>query len=316
MPRFSAFTPLGMLRFSSGPSHAETIFRALLSALGDSFDRARGTHVDATAYARARALARARYTLERGGAQGDPLKATELLPVLEQDFGVVPGEKDTIHSRRRAVAARQKILRGARRESIEDGLKQVLGDGFVAYRTLKPSEVTSWPAAPAAGPGLFTEPRIPARVFVLRSSIPVTGSVVRFGYARPGEDDGVRLVAGDVALVQPENTGLAERITILDTFDVEDRPEATAQFTRAHDLGASLVVGPWPVWTSTQRYALVVVRHAIDPEVRRRVHQLMDRMARGVSQWAIVEPRGPSILGPFTCATPLGTAPLGTLPIP
>jgi hypothetical protein len=316
MPRFSAFTPLGMLSFSNRPSHAETIFRALVSALGGNFDLSRGTHIDATAYARARALARARYTLERGGHQADPLKATDLIPALERDYGLAPAEKNTIHARRRAIATRQQILRGARRESVEDGLRQILGDDFIAYRTLTPAEVIAWPQDPSLGPGAFADARIPARVFVLRSSIPITGRAFRFAYAVPGNDDGARLVAGDLAVVQPENTGLAERVTIVEAFEAGETLEATATFTRAHDVGASLVVGAWPIWVSTQRFALVVVRRASDPELRRRVHELMDRIARGVSQWAIVAPRTPTTLGPFTCASPLGTAPLGVLSIP
>ena len=64
-----------------------------------------------------------------------------------------------------------------------------------------------------------------------------------------------------------------------------------ATFANAHDVGASVIAGNWPYWWSTQRFALIVVSSAaaVDPESRRKVDTFMSRVARGVSQWAIVQ---------------------------
>jgi hypothetical protein len=316
VPRFSAFTPFGQLAFTSKPSHAETLYRAIVGAIGPSFDSSAGTHVEASSYARARALARARATLDRAGHQRDPRKTGELLPSLERDFGLTAAATATVHERRRALAVRMLLACGAGRANVEAALRDLLGDDFVAYRTLRATEVQTWPPAPALGPGVFADPRVPAKVFLLQSAIAYPG-IATFRYKRPGRDDGARLAANDVAAVQIENGAVAEHVTILSVRDVAgEELSASASFSRPHSAGASIVVGPTPLWTSTQRYALVVVRSARDPEVRRRVHDLMERIARGVSQWAIVEPETPSRVGPFTCATPLGTTTLGAVSIP
>ena len=86
-----------------------------------------------------------------------------------------------------------------------------------------------------------------------------------------------------------------------------------ATFTKAHDVGASVIAGNFPYWWSTARLSWIVVTAAAakDPETRRKVDDYMRRAARGVSQWAIVSPTSQTAfagtVGPTTVGGALGT---------
>jgi hypothetical protein len=133
----------------------------------------------------------------------------------------------------------------------------------------------------------------------------------------PGETD---LAAGDVVVVQGENTCLSEVVTVIATVGTGSQRYFYAPFQYAHDAGATVTTMDWPYAWSTQRFAFVVVSAAaaVDPVRRNLVHTWMRKLARGVSQWAIVPAgvpiggAGESLITPFAFGTsPLGTAPLG-----
>lgn len=130
----------------------------------------------------------------------------------------------------------------------------------------------------------------------------------------------VTLVAGDVMTLQLEVPGVAERVTVATAGADALGTYFTATFARAHDSGATGVVGAVPVTTSSQRSSLIVATAAaaLDPPSVGKVADLMGRIARAVSTWAVVQPTSPgaSTLGPFTLGlSPLGCVPIGSLKV-
>jgi hypothetical protein len=146
-------------------------------------------------------------------------------------------------------------------------------------------------------------------------------TTLRVGYA-PIEPTQVQtpLAAGDVMTVQLENLGLAEKVTIVSVGVDAIGAFFRTVFANAHDIGASGIVGSVPVWTSTQRSALIVVTSiaALSADKVRRINDLMGRIARGVSVWSVAQPTTPgaTTMGPFTLgASPLGAVTLASVTI-
>lgn len=324
MPRFSAFTRFGHLAFSSKPSHAESIYRDQLDRMGGdglNYSFAIGTYAEAKLYASSMHYARVRLTCERAQAQRHPAKAVELLPVHEKDWGLVPGPNDTILDRQKMLAAAMLAPKGAGLANINAVLSAILGSALLGVRRIAAGEAQFWPTV-AGSVGLFPKLlSLPAKSFFLLSPVAVTASPVAFTYARIGPSDGQVLQVGDRVCVDAENSGLAETVMITGTGPALGR--ATATFTKAHSApndvtgypGASLVVGPMPLLSTSQRFLLVIGTSAVvrDGDMRRRVNEAMRRTVRAVDQWAFVEASGPNQIGPVTVGqTPIGTAPLGT----
>lgn len=325
MPRFSAFTPFGQLRFSARPSDAEQLYKSLKAQVSDPktgmspYDLTPGTHQEAKLYAQAMGLAAAKATVDRAGNQGNPLKAKELLPSLEEEFLIVPGASDTLLDRQRAVAAKKKLPRGARRESVVDALRTLLGSDFIAYRPVAWSEATIYPADPTSSNQInATRVDIPPKFVRLLEPVTDLGAPIWVAYANWDRSAGeVTLATGELVMVQPENTALAERVTIMGVRGSGPTREFRAIFTNPHDIDAAVTTMNFPWQFSTSRFAFVIVKTltAINPEKRRKVDDIMARVARGVSSWTVVQPTAPGALtiGPFSLPVPLGAVPLGQL---
>lgn len=321
MPLLSCFTPLGQLELSSQPSLFQRVYESIVANLGGQYDLTSGSHNEATVYARARAIARGMQAQRRAGNNAYPLKCLELLPLQEEGYGLVPGETDSILTRQQALAARMLLSRGATRENIETQLRAILGDAFLAYRTLTMAEVTAWPTDPSLGPGNFTRIDTSAVPKYVRFLDPVValGAPLLVHYAPMQPNDAAAILTpGDTLVVQLENLGLAERVTVGAVgIDATGR-FFTATFTKSHDVAASGIVGDVPVWCSTARFALIVATAAAaqNAELHRRVDDLMVRVTTGFAQWALVQPTTPgaSTIGPFTLnVSPLGAATVAQL---
>jgi len=273
-----------------------------------------GTQAEAEAYATSMALARCRAVQDRARNQHDTRKAFDMLPALERDYGVVPGETDNVATRQRAVTARKKISNGPRAESIENAIAALLGADFITYRVLTVAEKSVWPTDPALGAGVFGRDEVPTKVFRATTPLSTVSFDCTFSYERVGLDDGVRLAVGDIVCVQAENLAHAEKVTIRAVSGLT----AAAVFTRGHDAGSSITTGPFPLSTSTKRHVLVVVSDAavLDAEKRRKVNDLMARNSRGVTTWAIVKASSPTTIGPLKVGDLVGSKPIGTLTIP
>lgn len=405
MPHTSIFTPCGQLRLSNAPSHAQQFYdqlQQLISAAdtgnnNQQFDFTQGEHLEAWVYATARGLGRHRHMLERAGNQAYPMRAIELLPLLELDFQLTPGPKDDYVARQKALAAAELISQGARVSNIIAGLKTLMGSDFLAYVPAPAGVgITTFPdqTSPTA-PSHFQDVRTPPRLLQLVDPVTTTGSAIWCAYKNLDTTiSPMALVPGDVVMVQGENTSQSEKVTVTATAFVPPagsnatanvaplgttwqantpysvgqyvtptaahangfffrsttggtsgptEPTWSAQFgvqvtdssvswiaagastvfqatfTKAHDVGASVLAGNFPYWWSTQRHSFVVLTNAAaqDRDKRRRVDTFMRRIMRGVSTWGIVggTPTGGTsggTVGPTTVNGPMGATPVGT----
>jgi hypothetical protein len=296
--KFSAFSRFGHYRFSSKPPRGETIFKAMRASHGGVFgeDSFEGPLVGRW-FAWAMAIARARSALERAQNQADPLKAYELLPALERDYGLAPLRTDTLTQRRAALAARKSLVLGPTRGMVEFHLSAALGDDFVAWVTREASEDEQFPDEPWTDVGIFNQP---ARWKTIRltSSVAFTGTPLTIGYEHVfGDED--RLTAGTQVVVAPGLIGQQELVTLTTVTS----STITATFARPHESGTECYLRPWPFWMSNAKHSLVVVANgrAEDRNVRRLVNDTLGRLLSGVSTWDIVEENStPGTAGPFT----------------
>lgn len=336
---FSAFAPFGQLDFSSDESEGEKVYKSMVAGFTDPRDGR--TAIDLTAdetnyqeakiFATAMAIAAARVTLRHAHAQLRPETSFELLEAHERRYGIVPGPQDTVTRRRGLLDARQKVSRGPRRDVIDAGLRAILGANLIRYRTISASEASKWPTSPGSGPGVFARVDVVPRI--VRALAPIAGvygahdagDPNRFQVTVPYEnwlarEPDVHLQQGDVVCVGAENLGLAEKVTIDAVSGDGATRTFTARFYNPHDEGCSVTTGPMPLWTSTKRFVLIVVKAAasVDADVVRRIDDFMGTISRAVTQWAIVQPTTPgaTTVGPFTLgSSPLGAVTIGTVTI-
>lgn len=315
MPLLSAFTPCGILALSSAPSEAENIYNALINNLGGNYSVAQGSREDAWCYSLAMALARVRLTLIHAGLQISPLCVTEMMDDREDEWQIVPGPFDSLEVRRAVLAAREKLSRGARRESVEDALTTLLGDIFAWYYTTKRPDITTWPLDLGDQPQNLQLPSIPRKRLTITQPITVglgSPQAVTYDFRNMSGDD---VLVGDTFTVDPDNFDRAEVVTVTAVSSTT----FTATFNNPHDDNVIATTMPFPMWVSNQRADLVVTTPAaaIDPEARRKVDDLMGRILRGVSTWAIVGESAPGIAGPFIIGTsPIGATPFGVVTYP
>jgi hypothetical protein len=321
MPKFSAFTPFGMLAFSSKPSRAESIYNSLANQFTDSgISVDPGSREDCTLYAQAMGMARARYCLEKAWNQILPNKVTDLLDQHEADYGIVPGPTQTTDQRRGALVARKLLPLGAARNNVENALRALLGTDLLAYRTTTAGEGVSTPTNSTDQPLNFQLATVAPKLVTLASDISVgLGAPQTVGYAKvalplhPGLSPSANYIqAGDKLVVEAGRFSLEEVVTVT----ASTSSTFTATFNNAHQAGAYCTTQPWPAWSSTQRHALIVLTAsaAVDPVKRQAIHDIMGRIARGVSTWAIVASTGTGTAGPFVIgSSPIGATPLGTI---
>lgn len=313
MPLFSAFTPFNMMKFSGAPSRGESIYRSMYSAKVSAFDLTPGTYQEGKVYAQAMGIARGRYALERVQNQLDPFKCIEMLPALEKDWAVVPLESDTLLDRQSNVAAKMLLVRGARREAVEAGLRVILGSHYVMLRGVASAEVLS----SFSSNQNFSRVELPAKYIALTTPVALTGAAYEVGYttADPSATP-VTIVKGDTVTLSPENIGLKEAVVVSSAR----AGYFSATFANAHDIGSFATTDNYVDWMSTQRMLYVVVDDyaARNAELVRRVNDFMSRACSGVTEWHIVEPTTPlaATMGPFTLnISPLGAVPVGAVNI-
>lgn len=285
MPHYSAFSYFGALAYSSKRPHGEDIYEAMRDGMGDTYETDFSGREQSRLYAQAVALADAQYQIDRAGNNITPSRALEMLGKLESDYQIVPDPNSSINDRRAALVARWKISRGARRESVESALTSLLGTDFISYDTISDASFVASPAAPGTV-GVFTGPGATQKSFRLTPAISITAGPIIVPYTAIGDR---APLAGETYCVDPDPRSAAEQITIIAATPTT----ITADFARAHEPGA-VAVRPHPLWISSQRYAVirVTLSCAKDPVKRKRINELMARVARGVSQWSIAHNLG------------------------
>lgn len=306
MPRFSRFAPLGLFRFSRKRPDAATIYEASVANLGGQFSLEEGGYTEATLHARALGQARARRRLRAAAEQRLPTRASCLLPTREGELGIVPGPTDTMADRRAVLASRFLAARGGTKANIEAALSALLGADFLAYIPTPVADAEVYPATLPSTALHFARPGV-ARRFI-RIIGPIVTGTGTYTYETPAQPqdaltpEAVDPVAGDVFVLSAGKVGLEEAVTIVGVVNDGIVKTVTIAPTRPHGAANFGFTHPYPAWRSTKRHSLVVlsVSAAADPEKRRKVHEVMQRMARTVSTWDICAGSGSSTTGPFT----------------
>jgi hypothetical protein len=320
MPLLSAFTPFGLLEFSGEPSIAERINDALWANVnGGRENFAQDGHMAAKMYADSMGLAWLLQATRRAEANLDPAQAYDLLPALEESYGLVVSETATLADRRAALAVAERIGAGGNVANLTQALADLLGSAFVQLRIPTYAESSVYPASPGNGPGLFGAPSM-ARVMGKTTTALSTGldgttpHVIGYTDISGSAPSSLERVQKGMSLVvEPEHPDLAERVNVT-TATVTGSATFTATFTKPHPAGVEFVAMPWPYWFSTKHHYLVEVTTsaAQDPESRRKIHDLMRRMVRGVSTWAICGSAGPFTIGSSTLGI-IGVTPIGSI---
>lgn len=323
--RFGDFAPFGLFRFSNEPSPAERIYQTYLD--GSPASAATDPHECATFFAFAKGQALSGRTLERAANQARPRKAAELIHLLEADFAYpVP---DGLPARRRRLGAAMRLARGNQPGNVIGTLRELLGEDFLGLAIVSADDAEvhpSDPADPMTGAINCQDVRIAPKEARLVDDVappydadghplPVTVGYEPLGPWHP-EDV---LTPGDVLIVEGENSGLAERVTVVAVEGSAGNHSLTATFSKAHSAGATVTTADWPCQWSTKRIVFVVVKSAasVDPDKRAIVDSHMSRLVRAASQWFIVQPTSPGAdtIGPFVLGvTPMGTAPITQIP--
>jgi hypothetical protein len=318
----SAFTTTGLLKLSSEQPLAKRLYGAVRAALGPALAGETTEFTDAFSYAFAMAVARSATLLERAFGQMLPSEVTDLLAAKEAEYGLIPLPNASITARRSALAARMLLPGGAGRLNVENALRALLGAAFVGYHTTTPAERAAWPHELGATPQNLQLPSAARKIVRLMSPISMglgKPQAVTYRAVDPLAPSGSHhvLAINDRLVVEVEHLSRAEVVTVAALGDTHTTGLTfTATFEKAHEPGCWGTTQTFPVWTSTQRFALVVVAAAaaLDPETQRQIHELMERLARGVSTWAIVQATGRNQAGPFVLGkSPLGVTPLGTI---
>ena len=309
MPRFSAFTRFGHLRFSSKPPPAKPIYESIVASLGGdgkNFAIVPGSRQDATAYAQAMGLARARLTIQRAGNQKFPSKVTDLIAVREEEYGIVPSATATMSQRRAALVAAKLLPLGASQTVVENALRGLLGADFLAFRPTTTAEAVSWPTNLGDQPMNLQAPSVPRKLFKTIDSVPAPGTLRIRAHqiavpTAPGSNTNAPLF-GDMMVWDPENDARTEKLFLETTTNLGGGVWVLqSTFASAHDPGVTVTTQPYPMWTSSKRHSLVVLTNAAasDPDRRRQVNELMAKILRGVSTWDITDGSGGSTGGPF-----------------
>lgn len=297
--RFSAFSPLGMLRLSGRESHAQRIYTSIVAGLASQFDTSPGSRYEAFAYAEAMRLARIQYAAEHAAAQAHPGDADVMLPVLERDRGIAPGPVASVNSRRAELATRFRTARVPTRYEVETALSEMLGDDFLAFvptpigsAALFPTSIETSPCNLVSASNVRRYIRLLGPVSLLAGNVTVAYEPIN---TTGRSDDADEVEVGETLVVEPEILGITERVTVLaatsETVGGVTTRTLTAFFTKAHSTNCSATTMNFPCQRSTKRHSLVVLTPAaaVDPVLRRQVHSYLHRTMRGSSTWHIVQ---------------------------
>lgn len=319
MPILSRFTPCGFLTLSSDPSHGEQIYDAMIRSQGGAYTGETAGRQEAKIYAQAMGIAEGLYALEHAGLQQFARTADELFAVLEEEHGLTPNARDTEAERMGALAARMKLPSGASQTNISNALKDLLGSDFVSYRPTPISEMIAYPTSINDQPMNLQLPTVVRKRLKLLTAITIgLGAPQQVQYTetlKNGTDTSLLAAVGDVIVVEAAGA-TEERVTVSAISTVLGNHYLTATFNQPHAANAIAVTQPYPMWSSTKRYSLVVLTAAAaaDAEKREKVHDLMGRIARGVSTWAIAGASSSTTTGPFTVGGGmLGITTIGTV---
>jgi hypothetical protein len=329
VPQPSAFTWCGAFDLSDRPTHIQELYELLPALWGTEIDFTEiGSEDELKLYATAVVLGSAMYELEHAGNQGDPLKVYDLLPILEQQFGLTPGAKDTVQMRQAALAAAELLPVGCIGSNVVNSVKTIVG--AANFKAIVPSPEaptpTVFPTSPGTGPGQFRDVRVQPRFVQLVDPVASAGT---FWCAYQNLDLSIAtptlLLTNDKIVVGAGNTAQMEPVTVLAT-STQVQPLCTpgysyfqAAFLNTHDVGAPIVTGSFPYWWSTQRLTYIVLSAvaATNRPLRAKIDALLTKIMRTVDIWAIVQATTTTssggTVGPLLVGGAMGTQPIGSI---
>lgn len=296
MPRPSAFNST---HFSSKPPHGEKFYREMVKALGSgaNFSDDFNSVAMARVYANARALGRAKYAIERAANQFRPSRALELLPALEEEYGLVPVPNDSISTRRAELAVAAWIARGARRSNVTAMLSVLFGADFVRYITISAADAVQSPANPPDA-GVYAPPGTARSAWRLLGPVtsitsPVTVQAVCVAGLKEAPYPESRFV------VDTGSAGRRESVAVINASVSGETMTLTAQFSRPHDTGTVLAFGRHPQVATSKRHNLFLLTPAAarDNNTRLRLARIAKRLLRAVSTWSVSDGSGPFRVG-------------------
>lgn len=329
---YSLFAPKGLAQYRAGKPLAQALHETGLllfskhGAAQGGFNTDPGSLVDLFCFSLAITLARAARTLERADEERFAAKAYYLLAKLEEEHGLRPGADDRLHARHAALADAKRAPRGNARAELEQQLRDLLGDDFVGLHIPSGAEVVAWPEELGDQPQLLAEASIDRKLVQIVPAISTdlgTPQQVRYRQIDPADIDGEHtLTIGDRLVVEPENLGRAEVVTVEGLLITEGEVYFTATFNQAHEPNCWAAQMPFPAWTSTQRNVLVALPPdaVLDPEKRRKVDVLLTKILTGVTRWSLCGSSGAGTIGPWTIGDPqlgmIGFNPIGIISVP
>lgn len=311
MPHLSIFTPCGMLECSGQRPHAESTYEALKASIGGQLSTEEGTQLEAFIYCAAMGAARAFYTNQRAAKQRRAMTTSDGLADIERDFGLTPSPFDTIFERQTALAGRKRVPLGGTVVNIENAIRDVIGAAhFARYYTYDAATAALWPDALGDAPMNLQLPTVPRKLIAITQNISIglgapqavtyetlVGDALNMDGSTEEGAQSNTLLQNDILVVDGGASGLEERVVV----EAVGAGTFTATFEKAHAAGTVGTTAPWPAWASSKRHALIVVDAdtAEDPEARRKIDEVMRRMASCVSRWDIVAGAIGATSGPF-----------------
>lgn len=315
--KFSAFTSFGVLEFKAGQPIERTFYDAMIRALGEGVGLSceRGSFADCFAFATARIVGAAARKLERGSEQMFARKVYDLLSAHEIEHKIVPSPDSTIPQRKRALLAKKRARQGSSPAALGDQLRTLLGEEFVGLHITEPSERQVWPAALNDSPMILAPANIERKLAtnILPISIGLgSPHVLPYIAVAPIMADGSNIFrVGDEVIIEPEILGRCERVSVeaVGTMVLNQTTYNTITVTptNAHEPNCSIALLPYPLWMSTQREMVVVVKPTVvnSPPKMRQLHNLLDQVLTGVTTWAVVQESAAGQVGPFTTDDPV-----------
>jgi hypothetical protein len=293
--RFSCFSRFGHYRFSGKRPAAQAIFYGLRDALGGTENL--GDHhltgpMAGSLFAKAFATANAQRAVDQFTREQTPHTSEHYLEMHERDYLIVPPASATRDERRSALLAAELLSLGCNDSALQDALSTLLGSALVAVRTHDSTEFVIAPADWATtGPGTWKPASIIAKWHRLTAAIGAPG--LQSFSSTSIHDDATVLTGGDVIVIDPGKFGIQEKVTITST--------GQGTFVRAHEVGALVTTEPFPFATTSSRHILIVTTTAVATSTawRRRVAVVMNKLARAVDCWSLVDETVAGTLGPF-----------------
>jgi hypothetical protein len=311
---FSAFHRFHR-RFSGADPIAKRIYLALRDGLGPSFDQTfDGNPIQARLYAQAMTLARAARLVERVKNQAIGKRATDLLPALEQLYGLSPLPSATEYERRQRLHIRMLVPRGASTSAIGAILQELVGDDLLEWFFPPLEDIVRFPdtSAQAAARGNYVPPGSLSRL--LRTLGPVFPSVSAQSVL---VEDLKPLIAGEPlsgisCLIDPAHKVRRESAVIESSESSGDSiTSVTGIFSKVHDPGVLITTQYFPTWRSNgQRHRFGLTQAAArDTATRNILNEELARVMKSTATWDITEPGVFTVGGGLLGITPLGGEP-------